>query len=104
MAKHFWNTTEKFIANGKISPVSVGDIIETQGYSTKGDGGGAQWKLTAVTGTASQSPAQLGDALLNDANGSQWSLVVNGPVNVLSLGVVSSTNSTLQFQATGQGN
>jgi hypothetical protein len=99
MAKHFWNTTEKFIANGKISPVSVGDIIETQGYSTKGDGGGAQWKLTAVTGTASQSPAQLGDALLNDANGSQWSLVVNGPVNVLSLGVVSSTNSTLQFQA-----
>ena len=58
--------------------VSAGDIVETVGFTTNGDGGGAKWKFNGVTGqTASQSPAQLGDALLNDANGNQWELISN---------------------------
>ena len=68
------STTEKFISSFSGS-VSVGTIVETLGYSTEGDGGGASWKKTATTGTASQSPAQLVDGLLNDASGNQWALV-----------------------------
>lgn len=35
------------------------DVIETQGYTSSGDGGGAYWKFTGITGqTPSQSPAQ----------------------------------------------
>ena len=54
---------------------AVGSVIDTLGYTSNGDGGGASWKKTATTGTASQSPAQLVDALLNDASGNQWALV-----------------------------
>lgn len=54
---------------------STGDVIETSGFTTKGDGGGSKWQLTAVTGTPSQTPAQLGDALLNDALGRQWKFI-----------------------------
>jgi hypothetical protein len=54
---------------------SIGDVIDTTGYSVAGDGGGGQWVSVAATGAASQSPSQLGDALLNDANGNQWALV-----------------------------
>ena len=79
------STTEKFISSFSGS-VPVGTIVETLGYSTEGDGGGASWKKTATTGTASQSPAQLGDALLNDKGGNQWALVWSSELNVLSLG------------------
>ena len=52
-------------------------MLETSGFTTSGDGGSAKWKQNGVTGqTPSQTPAQLGDALLNDANGNQWGLVV----------------------------
>jgi hypothetical protein len=68
------STTEKFISSFYGS-VSVGTIVETLGYTTEGDGGGASWQKTATTGTASQSPAQLVDGLLNDASGNQWALV-----------------------------
>jgi hypothetical protein len=66
----------------------VGDTVTTTGFTTAGDGGGAQWKLTAATGTASQSPAQLGDALLNDAAGKQWELVHNGIITPETLGAI----------------
>jgi len=65
------STTEKFISSFSGS-VSVGTIVETLGYTTEGDGGGASWKKTATTGTASQSPAQLNGFTLNDGNGNQW--------------------------------
>lgn len=71
-----FNTLTGFLAS-KATSIAVGDIVEFQGYSAKGDGGYAQWKHNGVTGqTPSQSPAQLGDALLNDGNGNQWALVV----------------------------
>jgi len=63
-------------------------VVETLGYTTEGDGGGASWKKTATTGTASQSPAQLVDALLNDASGNQWALVVDGYTKAESLGLI----------------
>jgi hypothetical protein len=68
--------------------------METVGFLTTGDGGGAQWKLTAVTGTVSQSPAQLADALLNDASGNQWALV-GDRINLLSVGL-SESNTGVQ--------
>jgi hypothetical protein len=83
------STTEKFISSFSGS-VPVGTVVETLGYSTEGDGGGASWKKTATTGTASQSPAQLGAPLLNDATGNQWSLVKTDGHEVLvdSLGAI----------------
>jgi hypothetical protein len=36
--------------------------------------------------TASQSPLQLNAALLNDAAGNQWALIINGPVSAVALG------------------
>lgn len=69
-----WTTTQDFITyGGKGLP--VGTIVETVGFYEEGDGGGAKWQLTAATGTPSQTPAQLGDALLNDASGRQWRLI-----------------------------
>jgi hypothetical protein len=83
------STTEKFISSFSGS-VPVGTIVETLGYTTEGDGGGASWTKTATTGTASQSPAQLGNALLNDASGNQWALAPASAlvkeINVASLG------------------
>ena len=86
MAKYTWSATADFIANGKLPQAVVGDVLETEGYTTEGDGGNAQWQLTATTGTVSQSPAQLANALLNDANGNQWVLVSSGSVDVVALG------------------
>jgi hypothetical protein len=81
-----FSTTVLFISNFKAS-FPVGTILETLGYATVGDGGGAKWKKTSTTGqTVSQSPAQLATALLNDANGNQWALVVAGTLNSRKLG------------------
>ena len=68
--------------------------ITTKGYTTSGDGGTGSWIQTGVIGqTASQSPAQLGDALLNDANGDQWALIVSDKINLLSLGLIDGQDS-----------
>jgi hypothetical protein len=76
MAQFKRPTTTDLITNGKYSNAATGTIIETLGYTTKGDGGAAQWKKTGVTGlTASQTPAQRVDAKLNDALGHEWEIV-----------------------------
>jgi len=50
-------------------------VLETSGFTTSGDGGGAKWKQNGVIAqTPSQTPSQLGDALLNDSNGNQWAI------------------------------
>jgi len=61
----------------KFSGVATASLVaETDGHTTKGDGGGALWQLNGVVGqTVSQSPTDLGDFLLNDASGNQWALV-----------------------------
>jgi len=75
--------------------------ITTKGFTTSGDGGSGSWVQNGVTGqTASQSPAQLGFALLNDGNGNQWVLVPDGAINIRQLGAKESPyNSTLEIQA-----
>ncbi len=72
-----FNTTVGAIASKSSNPQS-GDLISTEGFTAIGDGGGAQWLFNGVTGqTPSQTPAQLGDALLNDASGNQWGMVLS---------------------------
>jgi len=66
--------------------VGEGTIVETLGYSTIGDGGGAQWKRTGNLLTASQSPAQLGDARLSDKGSNEWALVVGSSIKIEQLG------------------
>jgi hypothetical protein len=86
MAQFKRSTTTDLITNGKYSNAATNTIIETLGYTTKGDGGGAQWKKTGVTGlTASQTPAQRIDAKLTDALGHEWELAETC-INVRCLG------------------
>jgi hypothetical protein len=66
-------TTTDLIAS--TATFAAATSIPTSGFATSGDGGNGSWKQNGVTGqTPSQSPAQLGDALLNDGNGNQWAL------------------------------
>lgn len=66
-------TTTELIASTATFAVDV--VLLTSGFTVSGSGSGS-WKQTGLTGqTPSQSPAQLGDALLNDGNGNQWALV-----------------------------
>lgn len=104
MAK--FTTTTAFIANGKNSSVSSGDLITFEGFTTKGDGGAATWKHNGNTGeTVSQSPAQLSSALLNDASGNQW-ILVNDPINIKMTGAVGDgvADETTFITAAGTGN
>jgi hypothetical protein len=79
-------TTTALIAS--TTAYAADKVITTNGFTTSGDGGVGQWKQNGVTGqTPSQTPAQLVDALINDANGTQWSLVSLGN-HVKALGVV----------------
>ena len=74
-------TTTLFINNDQAP--STDALVKTNGYTTEGDGGSATWKHNGVTGqTTSQSPAQLGDALINDVDGNQWALDFNGSINI----------------------
>jgi len=79
-------TTELIASSATFAPNTN---ITTKGYTTSGDGGSGSWIQNGVTGqTVSQSPAQLGNALLNDAGGNQWALVADFSVNVRWLGAV----------------
>ena len=58
---------------------AVGSVIDTLGYTSNGDGGGARWVKSGISGsTPSQSPAQKGGAVLSDGSGDVWDLVVGG--------------------------
>ena len=72
-------------------------VVRTVGYSTSSDGGEGVWAQNGVVAqTPSQSPLQLGSNLLNDANGTQWSL--QGKLNLKALGGTSS-DVTLAYNA-----
>jgi len=73
------------LINGK--PIyDLDRVIETSGFTTAGDGGAGKWKQNGITGqTPSQTPAQLGDALINDANGNQWAFI-GATINILQTG------------------
>lgn len=95
------STTQDLIQSTR--PYRVGDSVTTLGFSIAGDGGDAQWIKTGVTGlTASQTPAQLGDSKLTDANGHAWELVQsNGQIIAKQLGAVDQqdTDDSAIYQA-----
>ena len=78
-------------------------LYQQRATRLSGDGGGAKWLFDGVTGEIpSQSPAQLGDGLFNDASGNQWDLVVAGLfIQSSALGVVgdNTTDSYLALLA-----
>lgn len=78
------DTTDIIISSTSLP---LGSIIMTAGFSASLDKGHAFWRHNGVTGqTASQSPIQLGDAILNDADGNQWALMFSVEINPLALG------------------
>jgi hypothetical protein len=101
----YFSAAEDLINHTFDSAVEAGAIALSSGYSTKGIGEG-KWQHNGVTGeTPSQSPAQLGDGLLNDGNGNQWSLVVDGLfIQSSALGVIgdNATDSYLALIASKQ--
>jgi hypothetical protein len=65
--------TTDIISTNQFSDMPTGGVVETYFYSAEGDGGGAEWRKTGVTGlTASQTPAQRGNDTLTDADGNEW--------------------------------
>jgi len=81
-------------------------VVKTGGYLLSGDSGGGYWVKTGVTGlTPSQTPEQLGDALLNDALGNQWKLVGRViAVDKLGADPTGTKDSSLAFQAAANTN
>lgn len=79
-------TTQELINSTRT--YQTGDTITTTGFTTAGDGGGAQWLATATTGqTPSQTPAQLGNAELVDASGRVWEFAGND-INISQAGAI----------------
>lgn len=90
-----FNTLTGFLLS-KTSDPAKDPLVEFQGYSSIGDGGAAQWQFTGITGqTPSQSPAQLGDAKLTDADGNQWGLIHKGTIFLEKLGAAASLPDSL---------
>ena len=70
-------TTETMISQYNQTP-TLYSTVTTRGYSVEGDGGGGVWRYEGVnTQPLSKSPAELGEAKLNDAKGFQWVFVGN---------------------------
>jgi len=69
-------TTSAFIASHKRpGGYTAGDIIRTQGFTSKGDRGSGRWKATGNVIALSQSPSDLVDAKMSDASGNEFELV-----------------------------
>lgn len=79
-------------------PVNTDDVRNVNGFTTNGDGGGAQWKATGNTITASQTPALTGNATLSDANGNEYELVIDSRIDVTSLGAGAGGDDALIVQ------
>lgn len=77
-------TTTNIISGLRV--VAAGDIIETSGYGSSGDRGAARWQATGNTIAASQTPALTGNTTLSNANGDEFSLIIEDSINLLSLG------------------
>jgi len=80
-------TTQDLIGSTAIYGPS--QVVTTSGFSSNGDNRSGSWIQNGVTAqTPNQTPAQLGDALLNDGNGNQWSLVKDESTSIATLGGV----------------
>ena len=93
-----YETVLQFIA-GSVGEPRNNMLIEVLGYYEAGDGGAGSWKHNGVTGqTVSQSPAQLGLPLLNDANGNQWALVINKQLFMSKVGLMTGQDNYAIFK------
>lgn len=88
-----FDTTTNFI-NSAVNPGGyvVDDIIETQGYSSRGGDGGTKWRSTGNIITASQDPITLNDIKLSDASGNEFELVVE-EAGIIDLNVLGGTSA-----------
>ena len=77
--------------------------IETTGFSSVGDGGGAEWRLTGNVISPSQSPDDTGGATLSDSNGNEYQLIVDGVINVNKLNSVIAAYNTAKSMASALG-
>lgn len=85
-------TTTDLINSTKGYPSDY--VLETSGFYSSGDGGGAKWVQNGVIAqTPSQNPKQLSDSIINDANGNQWELIKNNSVKSNQVGVFGSNDS-----------
>ncbi|QDP66037.1 MAG: hypothetical protein Unbinned4336contig1000_2 [Prokaryotic dsDNA virus sp.] len=81
------DTTTSLINYNKTA--TVGTVATTRGFTTEGDGSGAQWKRVSGSGASSQSPSDTGNAYIYDALGNRWDIVPDhGSVNVDQLGAL----------------
>ena len=70
-------TTTELI--GSTATFAPDQVVNTSGFLITGDGGSGKWKQNGQTAqTPSQSPGDLGNALINDGNGNQWAFVALG--------------------------
>ncbi len=90
-------TTALLIASSLT--ISSGDIYETTGFTTKGDGHGGKWLATGNTIAVSQSPGDLGSDKLSDANGNEFSLIIDGIINVNKLNSITAAISAVKALA-----
>jgi hypothetical protein len=75
------------LINNTTTAFPVGTVVSTASFAAENDQGGAKWLKTAITGlTPSQSPAQLGDLQLSDADGNEWDLVFENTITLASIG------------------
>jgi len=66
---------------------ALGSYVKFSGYSNVSDRGASFWSRINETGTASQTPAQLGDAKFTDALGQVWEYVqTEGYLNLAAIG------------------
>jgi hypothetical protein len=93
----FISTTTALIS-GSLG-LDVGAIVETTGFTSKGDGGGAKWQKTAETGTPSQTPVDIDGMKLTDALGFVWEVADDFTANPLTIGAdkTGSIDSTAHF-------
>lgn len=89
-----YTTTTALIASTNTG-ISAGHVLKTNGYTTTGDGGAAEWKYTGNTITASRTPAQTGTGTCSDADGKEFQIVVTGRLNTVALGLIAETNDGL---------
>ena len=89
-------TTTQLINGAR--PLKTGDIIETSGYANPGDGGGAKWKVTGNTITASQTPLATVKGAISDASGKEY-VIIDDTIIVNQLGCLPTATATNNVSA-----
>ena len=69
------DTTESLINSSFDTVPAIGTIFTTNGKSTKGDGGGAQWRATGSTITANTDPDNNASNTLSDSDGNEFAMI-----------------------------